>query len=61
MLVRGEDRYGHFDLEPWPQQGQEAAAYAAYLRAIEVRSRTTFRDAETDRALHEGNTQKRVQ
>lgn len=26
MLVRGEDRYGHFDLEPVPKAGAEAAA-----------------------------------
>ena len=52
MLVRGEDNYGHFDLEPWPQQGQYEAAQMAYQKAINTRSMTTFRDDKTDRALH---------
>ncbi|MSO77061.1 MAG: phytanoyl-CoA dioxygenase family protein [Alphaproteobacteria bacterium] len=30
MLVRGEDRHGHFDLEPIPVVGREAEAQAAH-------------------------------
>lgn len=56
MLMRGEDRYHHFELEPRPEPGREAAAHSAYQRAIKVRSMTTFRDAETGRALHGADT-----
>ncbi len=33
-LVRGEDRYGHFDPEPTPQADEDAAAIAAHADAL---------------------------
>ena len=33
-LVRGEDRYGHFELEPIPQADMDSAAMAAYEKKI---------------------------
>ena len=35
MLVRGVDRYGHFDLESAPNADMDAAARAAYARSYE--------------------------
>jgi hypothetical protein len=35
MLVRGVDKYGHFDLEPAPVAGQDAEARAAYDRSYD--------------------------
>ena len=35
MLVRGVDRYGHFELEPAPAADMDAAARAAYDRSYE--------------------------
>ncbi|HZM33967.1 MAG TPA: phytanoyl-CoA dioxygenase family protein [Burkholderiales bacterium] len=35
MLIRGADRYGHFDLERRPQSDLDAAARAAHADAIE--------------------------
>ena len=35
MLVRGADRYGHFELEPAPAADMDAAARAAYDRSYE--------------------------
>lgn len=34
-LVRGQDRFGHFDLEPAPQGDADAAALAAHRSAME--------------------------
>jgi len=34
MLVRGEDTYGHFDLEPRPAGDFDAAARAAHADAV---------------------------
>ena len=34
MLVRGQDRYGHFDLEPEPAADLDAAALAAHADAM---------------------------
>lgn len=53
MLVRGEDRYGYYELEPSPQQNRPDEARAAYERAIRARSMTTFRDAKSERSLHQ--------
>jgi hypothetical protein len=35
MLVRGVDKYGHFDLEPAPTAGDDAQARAAYDRSYQ--------------------------
>ena len=35
MLVRGVDRYGHFDLEPRPQRDLDEAAVRAHADAVE--------------------------
>jgi len=35
MLVRGVDKYGHFDLEPAPVAGKDAEARAAYDRSYQ--------------------------
>ena len=35
MLVRGVDKYGHFDLEPAPTPGDDARARAAYDRSYQ--------------------------
>ena len=35
MLVRGEDRYGHFELEPRPAADLDAAACAAHTAAMQ--------------------------
>ena len=47
-LVRGEDRYGHFDLEPIPKADMDAAAMAAYDRILEASTALLYR--ETDEA-----------
>ncbi|MFQ6023898.1 MAG: phytanoyl-CoA dioxygenase family protein [Acidiferrobacterales bacterium] len=40
MLVRGTDRYGHFDLEPGPQSDFNGAAIAAYKKSMRTPSGT---------------------
>jgi non-haem Fe2+, alpha-ketoglutarate-dependent halogenase len=35
MLVRGEDRFGHFDLEPRPRRDLDEAAMAAHADAVQ--------------------------
>ena len=44
-LVRGADRYGHFDREPRPRGEMSAAALAAHRRAVTLTARTLFKDA----------------
>jgi ectoine hydroxylase-related dioxygenase (phytanoyl-CoA dioxygenase family) len=46
-LVRGTDRYGHFDLEPAPQRDLDAAALAAHRDAVERSAKALY--AGTDR------------
>ncbi|MEI7870690.1 MAG: phytanoyl-CoA dioxygenase family protein [Alphaproteobacteria bacterium] len=50
LLVRGSDRYGHFDHEPRPAADLDAAARAAHVAAVEKRLRNMHGDAA--RALH---------
>jgi hypothetical protein len=50
LLVRGSDRYGHFDHEPRPTADLDAAARAAHAAAVEKRLRNMHGDAA--RALH---------
>jgi len=38
MLARGEDRYGHYDLEPRPQANLDSEAVAAFERAVAIRT-----------------------
>jgi len=42
MLVRGEDRFGHFELEPQPEADDDEAARAAYERAMRLRTGAVF-------------------
>lgn len=51
MLARGEDRFGHWDLEPRPQADQDAPAMEAYRRAMVRRSQITFEGTVSDRAV----------
>ena len=46
-LVRGRDRYGHFDLEPEPRADLDAAALAAHADAVERSVKALY--AGTDR------------
>ena len=45
-LVRGEDRYGHFDLEPIPKADMDAAAMAAYDRILEASTALLYRETD---------------
>jgi non-heme Fe2+,alpha-ketoglutarate-dependent halogenase len=51
LLVRGEDRCGHFEPEPSPAADADPAAVAAYERAMRLRSAAVFGDLRTDRAI----------
>ncbi len=44
MLVRGTDRFNHFDHEPHPQADLDAAARAAHAHAVELRNRNMYGD-----------------
>jgi ectoine hydroxylase-related dioxygenase (phytanoyl-CoA dioxygenase family) len=46
-LVRGTDRYGHFDLEPAPRRDLDAVALAAHRDAVERSAKALY--AGTDR------------
>ncbi len=45
MLARGEDRYGHYELEPRPKADLDADAVAAFERAVAIR-KSNFYDTE---------------
>jgi chlorinating enzyme len=47
MLVRGQDRYGNFDLEPGPRADLDADAIAAHRDAVERSAKALY--AGTDR------------
>jgi hypothetical protein len=51
LLVRGEDRDGHFAPEPRPARDCDAAAIAAYDRAMRLRSAAVFGNRPTSRAV----------
>jgi Phytanoyl-CoA dioxygenase (PhyH) len=46
MLVRGQDRFGHFEPEPRPEADFAPAALAAHARAMALRNAIIFRNAE---------------
>ena len=45
-LVRGEDRYGHFDLEPAPKADLDAAAMAAYDEVLAASKALLYRETD---------------
>ena len=45
MLVRGRDRFGHFEPEPRPEADFAPAALAAHARAMALRNAIIFRNA----------------
>lgn len=49
MLVRGEDRFGHFQAEPRPEADFAPAAVAAHAEAMALRNAIIFRDAASAR------------
>ena len=53
MLVRGEDRYGHWELEPRPSVDYDPRVMPIYERAMGIRSDASLGDNETDRAFTE--------
>ncbi|MCW5655821.1 phytanoyl-CoA dioxygenase family protein [Hydrogenophaga sp.] len=42
LLVRGVDRHGHFDPEPYPRADLDEAARAAHAHAVELRNRNMY-------------------
>ena len=56
MLVRGVDRFHHFDVDPRPVQEMSPAARAAWRRKVEVQAQVLYRGAEhPTRALASGS------
>jgi non-heme Fe2+,alpha-ketoglutarate-dependent halogenase len=52
-LVRGEDAFGHFDVDPRPQKEMGQDELAAWHRAVEIQASVLFRGAQRPpRALH---------
>jgi hypothetical protein len=52
-LVRGEDAFGHFDVDPRPQTEMGQDELAAWHRAVEIQASVLFRGAQRPpRALH---------
>jgi non-haem Fe2+, alpha-ketoglutarate-dependent halogenase len=52
-LVRGEDAFGHFDVDPRPQREMGQDEIAAWQRAVEIQASVLFRGAQRPpRALH---------
>ena len=45
-LVRGEDRYGHFDLEPIPKADMDAAAMDAYDKILAASTALLYRETD---------------
>ena len=53
VLVRGEDAFGHFDVDPRPQTEMGQDELAAWSRAVEIQASVLFRGAQRPpRALH---------
>ena len=53
MLVRGHDRFGHWDPEPRPNTDYDPNVMPVYHRAMAIRSETSFEGTATDRAYTE--------
>ena len=52
-LVRGDDGFGHFDVDPRPQKEMGQDELAAWHRAVEIQASVLFRGAQRPpRALH---------
>ena len=52
-LVRGEDVFGHFDVDPRPRKEMGQDEVAAWQRAVEIQASVLFRGAQRPpRALH---------
>jgi hypothetical protein len=45
-LVRGQDSYGNFDVDPPPQSLMGTAELAAWHRAVEIQASVLFRGAQ---------------
>jgi hypothetical protein len=45
-LVRGEDAFGHFDVDPRPRVEMGAEELAAWRRAVEIQASVLFRGAQ---------------
>ena len=57
MLVRGVDRFRHFDVDPRPAEEMGRAARAAWRRKVEVQAEVLYRGAaHPPRALASGGT-----
>ena len=55
MLVRGVDRFGHFDVDPRPAQEMSPTARTAWRRKVEVQAEVLYRGAaHPTRALASG-------
>ena len=53
VLVRGEDSFGNFDVDPRPRKEMGQDELAAWLRAVEIQASVLFRGAQRPpRALH---------
>lgn len=53
VLVRGEDAFGNFDVDPRPQKEMGKDELAAWHRAVEIQASVLFRGAQRPpRALH---------
>ena len=56
MLVRGVDRFHHFDVDPRPAQEMSPAARAAWRRKVQVQAEVLYRGAaHPTRALASGS------
>ena len=56
MLVRGVDRFRHFDVDPRPAEEMSRAARAAWQRKVEVQTQVLYRGAtHPPRALASGS------
>ena len=56
MLVRGVDRFHHFDVDPRPVDEMGPAAREAWRRKVEVQAQVLYRGAEhPPRALSPGS------
>jgi non-haem Fe2+, alpha-ketoglutarate-dependent halogenase len=59
-LVRGQDSYGNFDVDPRPQTETGAAELAAWQRAVEIQASVLFRGAQRPPRALQGMTSGRA-
>jgi hypothetical protein len=55
-LVRGEDAFGHFDVDPRPQKEMGQDELAAWHRAVEIQASVLFRGAQRPPRALQGMT-----